>query len=180
MYTAVFLALFVGLCGYGYTKINLKKIIDIIDLVSKVLNDNKQKPCEIKVENSIGHINLGNKKLTLPAFKSSKHYDIICFKHHENFSAESHDASLNVSEDHKVPFTLIRNNEHLLHVPFKPSDMDLNSIFVGIKNITNEGYSVYKFDEHEFINFFNIIQKYEEEQKSKASQPVELAEAYDD
>jgi hypothetical protein len=149
-------------------------------MFSKVMQKNNQKPCEIKVENSIGHIDLGNKKLSLPAFKSSKHYDVVCFKHHEGVNDESHDVPLNVTEEHKVPFTLIRNNEHLLHVPFKPSDMDLNSIYVGIKHIVSDGYSVYKFNEHEFINFFQIIQKYETDLETKKDEPLELAEAYDD
>jgi len=180
---STFFAIFIAVSFYGYSKLDTQKILDLLTMVSKAMKESSKNNCSVKVENGLGYIEVGNKNLVLPAFKSVKHYDVICFKNHTNdneITDESHNMSLNINDENKVPFTLVRNNEYFIHVPFKPSDHSLTDLFVGIKQLSKEGYSVYKFDEHEFINFCNIIQKYEEDLKKEAEKPVELAEVFEE
>jgi len=183
---STFFAIFIAVSVYGYSKLDTQKILNLLTMVSKAMKESSKNNCSVKVENGLGHIEVGNKNLVLPAFKSVKHYDVMCFKkntdliYNEVREDENHNRSLNINEEHKVPFTLVRNNEHFIHVPFKPSDHCLDTVFVGIKHLSKEGYSVYKFDEHEFINFCNIIQKYEEDLKKEAEKPVELAEVFEE
>jgi hypothetical protein len=180
---STFLALAVAISIYGYSKMDIQKILSLLTMVSKAMKESGKNNCSVKIENGLGHIEVGNKNLVLPAFKSFKHYDVICFKNYDDFTIsefETHNRSLNIDEEHKVPFTLVRNNEHFIHVPFKPSDHNLPNVFVGIKHLSKEGYSVYKFDTHEFINFCHIIQKYEEDLKKESEKPVELAEVFEE
>ncbi len=180
---STFLALAVAISIYGYSKMDIQKILNLLNMVSKAMKESSKNNCSVKVENGLGHIELGNKNLVLPAFKSAKHYDVLCFKNDKDIEIkdnESHNQSLNINDENKVPFTLVRNNEHFIHVPFKPSDHSLSNVFVGIKHLTKDGYSVYKFNEDEFINFCHIIQKYEEDLKKEAEKPVELAEVFEE
>jgi len=180
---STFLALVVVSCIYGYSKLDTQKILDLLTMVSKAMKESSKNSCSVKVENGLGHIEIGNKNLILPAFKSSKHYDVMCFKKHNTVdikNEENHNQSLNINEEHKVPFTLVRNNEHFIHVPFRPNDHSLVEIFVAIKHLTKDGYSVYKFSDNEFINFSIIVNKYEEDLKKEAEKPIELAEVFEE
>jgi hypothetical protein len=178
-----FFAIFIAVSIYGYSKLDTQKILKLLTLISKAMKESSKNSCSIKVENGLGHIEVGNKNLVLPAFKSIKHYDVICFKKHQEVDIkedDNHNCSLNVKDEYKVPFTLFRNNEHFIHVPFKPSDHGLTDLFVAIKHLSKEGYSVYKFDTNDFINFSHVIQKYEEDLKKEAEKPVQLAEVFEE
>lgn len=163
-----FFAIFIAISIYGYSKIDAQKILNLLTMISKAMKESSKNSCSVKVENGLGHIEFGNKNLVLPAFKSSKHYDVICFKNYDEFDIkedENHNVSLNIKDEHKVPFTLVRNNEHFIYVPFKPNDHCLDTVFVGIKHLSKERYSTYKFSTHDFINFSHIVEKYEEDLK---------------
>jgi len=183
---SIFLATLLSLGLYGYRKIDVAKIIDLLNMLSNAIQaSNKSAVHKITVENSIGIINLGNNELSLPAFKTNKFYDVICFKHHEEFpisedniEKKHHNISLSVDEKYKLPFTFFRINEHMLHIPFKPKDLDLSLVYVAIKHLSNDCYSIYKFSINEHINFCEISEDYETE-LSKIEETQELAEAYD-
>lgn len=180
---STFFAIFIAVSVYGYSRLDTQKILDLLTLISKAMKQSSKNVCNIKIENGLGHIEVGNKTLVLPIFKSVKYYDIICFKNHNEIEVnenENHNISLNVNEEHKVPFTLIRNNEYFMYVPFRPSDHNLNEIFVAIKHLTKEGYSVYKFNTQDFINFSELFHKYEEDLKKIADKPIELAEVFEE
>lgn len=184
MYLAsTFLALAVALSIYGYSKLNLQKVIGLLSMISKAMKESNKNSCTVKIENGLGHIEVGTKSLVLPAFKSLKHYDVICFKSHNNFElvhSDNHNLSLNINEENKIPFTLLRNNEHFIYVPFKPSDHNLSDVFVAIKHLTKDGYSVYKFEENDFVNFSHIVQKYEEDLLVESEKPITLAEVFEE
>ena len=182
---SIFLATLLAAGLYGYSKLDISKIIDLLNMLSNAIQASNKSSHKISVENSIGVINLGNKEISLPAFKSSKFYDVICFKHHEEFpisgdntEKKHHNISLSVDEKYKIPFTLFRINEHMLHIPFKPKDIEHTILYVAIKHISDDHYSVYKFTDNEHINFYEISEDYEIE-LLKQNENVELAEAYD-
>ena len=180
---STFLALIVAVSFYGYSKLDTQKILDLLTMISKAMKESSKNSCNVKVENGLCHIEVGNKNLVLPTFKSVKHYDVLCFKKYKELAInedENHNVSLSVNDTYKVPFTLIRNNEHFIHVPFKPNDHDLSEVFVAIKHLTKDGYSVYKFNENEFVNFSVIVQKYEEDLKKEAENPIQLAEVFEE
>lgn len=182
---SIFLATLLAAGLYGYSKLDVSKIIDLLNMLSNAIQASNKSSHKISVENSVGIINLGNKELSLPAFKTNKFYDIICFKHHEalpisedNNEKKHHNISLQIDEKYKIPFTLFRINEHMLHIPFKPKDLDLNLVYVAIKHLSNDHYSIYKFSDNEHINFYEISEDYEIE-LTKNEETQELAEAYD-
>jgi hypothetical protein len=178
-----FFAIFIAISIYGYSKIDAQKILNLLTMVSKAMKESSKNSFSVKVENGLGHVEVGNKTLVLPAFKCLKHYDVICFKNNNDFvinEDENHNVSLNVKDEYKVPFTLVRNNEYFIYVPFKPSDHGLTDLFVGIKHLSKERYSVYKFSTHDFINFSHIVEKYEEDLKKTAEKPIELAEVFEE
>jgi hypothetical protein len=182
---STFLALTIAVSFYGYSKLDLQKILSLLTMISKAMKESSKNSCNVKVEKGLCHIEVGNKNLVLPTFKSVKHYDILCFKKYSELDLiinedENHNLSLNVKDEHKIPFTLIRNNEHFAHVPFKPSDHSLDEVFVAIKHLTKDGYSVYKFNENDFINFSVIVNRYEEDLKKESEKPVELAEVFEE
>jgi hypothetical protein len=182
---SIFLATLFAASLYGYKKLDISKIIDVLNILSNAIQASKKSVGKIKVENSVGIIDLGNTELKLPTFKTNKFYDIICFKHHDGLPVSSedeekkhHNINLHIDEKHKIPFTLFRINEHMLHIPFKPKDIDLKMIYVAIKHISDDRYSIYKFTNNEHINFYEISEDYEIE-LIKQTENVELAEAYD-
>lgn len=178
-----FLALIVAVSVYGYSKLDLQKILNLLTMISKAMKESSKNSCNVKVENGLCHIEVGNKNIVLPTFKSVKHYDVLCFKKYDELDikeSENHNISLNINDTYKVPFTLIRNNENFIHVPFKPNDYSLEEVFVAIKHLTKDCYSVYKFNTHEFVNFSVIVNKYEEDLKKEAEKPIELAEVFEE
>lgn len=180
---STFLALIIAVSVYGYSKLDTQKILDLLTMISKAMKESSKNSCSVKVENGLCVIEVGNKNLVLPTFKSVKHYDVLCFKKTDDFiinENENHNISLNVNDEHKVPFTLIRNNEHFIHVPFKPKDHDLSEVFVAIKHLTKDDYSVYKFNENEFVNFSHIVHQYEEDLKKESEKPIVLAEVFEE
>jgi hypothetical protein len=182
---SIFVATLLAASFYGYRKLDVSKVIDLLNILSNAIQASKKSSGKIKVENSVGIIDLGNTELNLPTFKTNKFYDIICFKHHdglpvspENPEKKHHKIDLHIDEEHKIPFTLFRINEHMLHIPFKPKDIEHTILYVAIKHISDDHYSVYKFTDNEHINFYEISEDYEIE-LLKQNENVELAEAYD-
>jgi hypothetical protein len=120
-------------------------------------------------------------ELYLNASSTFFHYDVICFT--------SNSFPLDMKEKHnynptheiceRIPITLIRSGANLSSIPFRPSDFKYNRLYVAIKRISSEDYSIYRFENKEYINALDIIETFEKDMIANSQKEVCLAEAYD-
>lgn len=160
-----------------------KNVIKVSSVLVDTLKDKYfgEKPKKIEI------IDINNKSLvvyediTLLTAKNHHQYDVICFTSDSdslNSNTSVHNFEPKCHIKRMIPLTVIRHGQYLSTIPFRPNDFNYDVIFVSIKKMNEDNYSVYKFCSDSYINLIDIIDKYEVD--SKANEVVgELAEAYD-
>ncbi len=165
------------------------KCLKLSGIVLKTIIDDKFKPKISPINDFINDTHLIKYgPFTFNALNIHQPYDFICFSSksltNQN-ETELHDYNLIKDIDNRIPISLLRNSGKICTIPFRPSDYNYNTLFVGIKHLSSDTYSVYKFTNDSYINLLDIIKKYEKDLTSEIirlkSMPKEicLAEAYD-
>lgn len=180
MSTALFsiLSFFLGiLCAQ-----NLEKKLEFLKLVintfiSSVL-EKHLKITDVNINNA--HI-IKYSDIYLNTFTFHHHYDIFCVSgldENVNFeNGEFHSVRVSKTKN-TVPLNFFRYKDKICHTIFKPSNLNYETLYICIRRITFNDYSVYKFDRYQYIDIENIIDKYEE-YLSTPLESLDLAEAYD-
>jgi len=166
--------------GILITGLYSKKGQDVIKF-SKILIEtiqNRNKP-QIKIENeminSTNTIKYGD--LHLNSINSTHHYDVICFTSDGIEDDVIHNINPNNKICEKIPIVNLRVGPYLATIPFRPKDLNHSSLFLAIKHLSCDVYSVYKFKNSEYINILDISLRYEKDLKDNENDS--LAETYD-
>lgn len=170
-----------SLAGFLFSKTgrNLIKVGDVVfyTLKERLLSRRK----DIKIMNINDKNILIHEDLILVTSKSHKNYDIVCF-HSDSVNLIEKDIILShdIEGETKnvIPTSLIKHGTYVSTIPFRPEDFNYTHLFVAIKNEDKTHHTVYKFNKSDYINFIDIIHKYEETLKA-APQKTVFAEAYD-
>lgn len=165
------------------------KCMKLSGIVLKTVIGDKFKPQIYPINNFINDtyvINYG--PFTFNALNTHQPYDFLCFSSeslNQSKEMEFHNYILTKDINNTIPISLLRNSGKICTIPFRPSDYNYNTLFVGIKHLSSDNYSVYKFVTDSYINLLDIIKKYEKDliyaSTKTNSMPKEifLAEAYD-
>lgn len=178
------LYLSLGVAALGLFTQRGKKVVKFTQILFETIQNNakssKVKP-EFELINRSHSIKYGD--IHLNGINTFYHYDLICFTSNafpiETKEKHNYNPTHEICE--KVPITLLRSGACVASIPFRPSDFNYNRLYVAIKRISNENYSVYRFDTKEYINPLDIINRFEKDLilQSQKNESVELAEAYD-
>ena len=182
----IFVTLITGLVIAGVYSKPGQKAIKVSKLLIETLQNNSSKNQthleHETVYNETYMIKYGMIKLN--TLKTTHHYDVICF-------TSNSDDLYNTKDIHhynplpdistNIHFTLIRHGNYLGSIPFRPSDFNCPIIYVAIKHMSHEKYSVYKFENKEVINLLDLFGVYENDliRISNILCDESLAEAYD-
>lgn len=137
-------------------------------------NVTKYELCNVNNQNIIkyGEINLST-------FISVHHYDVLCFEAENLEIKEHHRFNPNFIIDKNYPITLVRCGVFLGTIPFKPSSYCCKNLFVGIKHMSHDTYSIYPINENDYVNIKDIIDTFENHLENPIQEETFLAEAYD-
>jgi hypothetical protein len=113
-------------------------------------------------------IKLENKKYSFyfPSFPVEHLYDVVCFSDEEKTK--------------KVPFTFFRHKNEYVYVPFVPSDIGLERVFIGIKYMTQDTYKFFEIEEDNLVHIPSLIEEFEDNDEEETNENTSLAEAYDE
>jgi hypothetical protein len=179
-----FLYLSLGIAALGLFTQKGKKVVKFTQILFETIQNNAKNPKvkpEFELINRSHTIKYGD--VYLNGINTSYHYDVMCFT--------SNAFLLGIKEKHnynpiheiceKVPLTLIRSGSCISSIPFRPSDFNFNRLYIAIKRISNENYSIYEFENKDYINLLDIIARFEKDLISEIekNESVSLAEAYD-
>jgi hypothetical protein len=167
-----------GLTALGlYTKKG-RNAIKFVQILIETVQTNKN----IKIKPELEYIN------TSPVIKygdtyingcnTFNHYDIICFTSNI-IDKVKHNYNPTKDICEKIPVTLLRSGSCIATIPFRPCDFNHNNLYIAIKRISHENYSVYKFEEREYINLNELFFKFENDIVNVDNQVSTLAECYD-
>jgi hypothetical protein len=160
------------------------KCIKLSNILLKTIIGNKFKPQIYPINEVINHANvIKYGPFTFNALSTHQPYDILCFTSktlNSKNESEIHGYNLSNEIDDKIPISILRNSGKVCTIPFRPKDYNWDTLFVGIKHLSLDTYSVYRFKSDSYINLLDIIKKYEKDLTMvSASKEVCLAEAYD-
>lgn len=135
---------------------------------------------------SVKHINstavIQIKDVTLNTKVISKYYDITCVdtstSFHDTNDNVKHQQSISTNLKSVIPITYFRHGVNVCSIPFRPKDLGYETLYIYIKNVNEELYSVYKFSKDMYINLLDLNEIYESDKLKSIHVPV-LAEAYD-
>ena len=119
---------------------------------------------EMKQEGHMLKIESQNETLYLPTFETKHMLDVVCYQDSEH--------------QIKIPITFFQYKNQYVYIPFKPKDISLHKVYIGIKFLTRDTYKFYEIEEDDFIDLPSLFNLYEL-QLFQEPEP-ELAEAYDD
>lgn len=116
----------------------------------------------------------------LNTFEPMYSYDIKCLKMDEDkdLKNETRNFTPDNEEQNIIPLNLIKFKNFLGFISFTPKDYDSKNLHILIKKITEQEYSVYKFEQNSYVNVREIVGKYEEYLLNSKMENI-LAEAYD-
>ena len=117
--------------------------------------------------------------LHINAINSFYHYDALCFTSNSFSSKETHNHNLTNEIRERIPLFLVRSGVCIGAIPFRPSDYNHNRLYVAIKRISQENYSIYGFENNEYINMLDLMNKFEKDLILNIQKETTLAEAYD-
>ena len=123
---------------------------------------------------------------TFNSITTHQQYDIMCFSslyfdtlNSNSYNTEFHNYVITNEITEKIPITLIRNAGKVCTIPFRASDYGYQTLYVAIKHLCVDEYSVYKYENDTYINVLDLFSKYENKLHTKHEETVTLAEAYD-
>jgi len=163
-----------------YYSDDIKKRVKLVPiLIEALLSAYKEKNTQITYSkiNTKNVIKFGN--FNLPCIKSMHNYDIKCVNLETNIKDETSDYHPVFDSKHEIDMKLVRYGDNLTCIPFRPMDYDFNNLYVLIKRISEQSYTVFKFSSCQYINYLDILHRYENIIELKKQNTV-LAEAYDD
>lgn len=162
-----------------------RQVIYISKVLLETLRDNlnsKATKNTLRVSSFNGVKLVQYDNITLNTMASHQHYDVKCFESDskellEKHEIHNHNSHFDIKQE--VPITFFRTGSHLCTVPFRPIDFRCDTLFVSIKHMNQDLYSVYRFCDEQYVNLLDIIDKYEYNLKNnKVEAP--LAEAFDE
>ena len=134
----------------------------------------------LRIENSEIHnteiVKYGDLYLTV--FKMHHYYDIQCFEK-VPVKNESHCFNINAIKNtlKNIPLNMFMFKNNLCYTPTSPKSLNYKHFYVCIRRINFQDYSVYRIEENEYLDFKDLIEKYET--FLSMSRETTLAEAYD-
>lgn len=159
-----FLFSFFLLASWNYaikSKINFPLIVKFV----QALLETYKKPAhttEVKQEGKLLKLEALDNTLCIPTIETKHLYDVVCYQDPEHRI--------------KFPITFFQYKNEYIYIPFKPKDLSLTHLFVGIKQLVQDSYHFFEVQENEFVDIPSYITRYENEILTETS---ELAEAYD-
>jgi len=169
-----------GLIAIGlYTKKG-KNAVKLAQVFIETLQNNS-KTNKINIEYEIVNMApvIKYADLHINAINSFYHYDVICFTSNAYVNKEIHNHNPTHEICERVPISLIRSGACIGSIPFRPSDFNYSRLYVAIKRISQENYSIYCFDSNEYINLLDLSNKFEKDLILNIQKESVLAEAYD-
>ena len=148
--SAIILTL-IGICALNYE--NVQKYGNLIRIFYETYTNEENDKFDLEIEEN-GMFVYGN--FYLPSFENRNRYDIEC------------------KED--VFLTILTKNNRIGYIPFRPSDINLETVTLKIKKITEDKFEEFIIETKEYIDLEKILLQYEEKIKSQKNC---LAEAYD-
>ena len=179
-----FLYISLGIAALGLFTKKGRNVVKFAQIFFETVQNNAKNPKinpEFEFINLTPTIKYGD--IHLNGVNTFYHYDVMCFTSNsftDDFKEKhSHNPTHEICE--KLPIALIRSGACLSSIPFRPSDFNYTKLFVAIKRISHESYSIYGFENKEYINILDIISKFEKDLivSSQKEEPACLAEAYD-
>lgn len=118
--------------------------------------------------------------LIFPAFKQKHTYDVNCFySDDKQFIEDSIHKQTYINEDYiEIDMNIIKHGIYSSMIPFRPLDYGYGHLLVSVKKINEDTYSVYKFNSSEYINVYDIYERYNKDTE-ECKENVQLAEAFD-
>ncbi len=169
-----------GLIALGlYTKKG-KNAVKLAQVFIETLQNNSKSNkinMEYEIVNMSHIIKYG--ELHLNAVNTFYHYDVMCFTSNAICDKEVHSYNPTHEICERIPISLVRSGAFIGSIPFRPSDYNYNKLFVAIKRISQENYSIYRFDSDEYINMLDLTSKFEKDLILNIQKESTLAEAYD-
>lgn len=178
-YEYTILAVVFGLLYFRYGHKNLKFVVLLCETIfEKLKSDRKLTIEEINVNNA--HV-VKYGDFIVNSIKLHHYYDVKCFEDIPKFNQdkENHNCLIKKENELKsVNLNLEKFKDSILYIPFRPSDRNYKKLYVCIKRISFQEYSIYRYDEKEYIDVKELIDEYEE-WLTTPQEPEDLAEAYD-
>lgn len=148
-------------------KPNLKlgMFLKLLQLVSETMKKKNDTKLNIRPEGRLLRVEMMNNVLYLPTLSVNHMFEVICYQ----------------DADHKIriPITFFQYKNQYVYIPFKPNDLSLSHVYVGLKHLTQDSYIFFAIDQNDFVDIPNLITRYEEELKDRlVNEP--LAEAFDE
>lgn len=173
-------ALFGAAIVWNYSKI--KNIYKLTNVVCSTLAQRYTKKDVLEHEYINGAYVLKQGNVVMNTRKVAHRYELFCFtseteKLHQERTHHSYSPFKDVKND--VKLTFFTNGNYIVSIPFRPSDFNYKRLFVAIKHTNEDLYSVYRFDDTEYINLLDLTERYENDLASKKTRAVVLAEAFD-
>lgn len=143
---------------------NLKPalFIKLLNVVADTLKSSRNKLL-MKQDGHMLRIENNTDVIHLPTFEAAHMIDVVCYQ----------DAEHRI----KIPVTLFQFKNQYVYVPFKPSNLSLSHLYVGIKYVTKDEYKFFEIQSNDFVDIPSLLRSYEVHLNTE---PTELAEAYDE
>jgi hypothetical protein len=156
-----------------------RNLIKFSKILIQTLKDSSKNVTKYELSTINNHNIIKYGDINLTTFISVHHYDVICFESENLELKEHHNFNPAFIMDKTYPVTLIRCGVFLGTIPFKPSGYGCKNLFVAIKHMSHDSYSVYPIKEEEYINIRDIINSFENYLENPIKEEAFLAEAYD-
>lgn len=168
-----------AVAGYGiYTKKGQNAVKMIQIFIETMKNRNVSVKPECDTINLSPVLKYGD--VFLNSLNTNHHYDVICFTSDFITETETHNFNPQHVICEKIPLSVLRSGNCLGCIPFRPKDFNYCKFFVGIKRISYENYSIYKFELNDYFNLTDLVIEYENKYETNYNNSSSvLAEAYD-
>jgi hypothetical protein len=143
---------------------NLKPalFIKLLNVVADTLKSSKNKLI-MKQDGHMLRIENNTDIIHLPTFEPAHMIDVVCYQDEGYVN--------------KIPITLFQFKNQYAYVPFKPSNLSLTRLYVGIKYLTRDEYKFFEVQANDFVDIPSLLRSYDTQINTE---PTELAEAYDE
>jgi hypothetical protein len=118
-----------------------------------------------KQEGNLLRVEMLDNVVHLPTYYTSHMYDIVCYQDSEHKI--------------KIPVTFFQYKDRYVYIPFKPKDLSLSHVYIGIKFLTRDSYIFFTIGYEEYVDIPSLVVKYSEKLLDEESNQT-LAEAYDE
>ena len=118
-----------------------------------------------KQEGNLLKVEMLDNVVYLPTYYTSHMYDIVCYQDSEHKI--------------KIPVTFFQYKDRYVYIPFKPKDLSLPHVHIGIKFLTRDSYIFFTVNYDDYVDIPSLVVKYAEKLLDEESNQ-QLAEAYDE